>query len=277
MPPSTAIAWLTHFNDPEVDAAFGRLKREAAPWAQAFQVRHIPDGAALPASEPDVLLLTDDELAAALPSRHMQMSFLNQTVSSGFVDLVMIAAMRRLSDFDRVWLMEYDVDFSGDWGDFFAALEGSEADLLGTTLYPRARMPGWNHWNWFSGPDDLAPEHEARGFFPIVRLSRTFADTYAEQVGAGWFGHYEALYTSIALRCGLRVEDIGGEGPMTPEARRGRFYSNGDDPGIMAGSFRYRPPVADAYFPNDAGRSPANFLWHPVKTAAALAAPRWRS
>jgi hypothetical protein len=277
MPPSTAIAWLTHFSDPEVDAAFARLQREAAPWAKAFQVRHVPDGAEPPPPAADLIVVTDGELSAALPNRHMQMSFLGQTISSGFVDLVMMAAMRRLGDFERVWFVEYDVDFSGDWGDLFSVLAASDADLLGTTLYPRARMAEWFHWTWFSGPDDLAPEHEARGFFPMVRLSRTFAQTYAEQVEAGWFGHYEALYTSIALRGGLKVEDIGGDGPMTPEARRGLFYSNGADPGITVGSFRHKPPVAEAYFPNDPGRAPVNFLWHPVKTAAALAAPKWRT
>ena len=74
----------------------------------------------------------------------------------------------------------------------FAGLSGSEADLLGTTLYPRARMQGWYHWGWFDGPDDLAPEATARGFFPIVRLSRAFAVTYAEQVGAVRFVGAEA-------------------------------------------------------------------------------------
>lgn len=276
--PSTAIAWLTHFQDPQVDAAFARLAREAAPWAQAFRVRHDPeDNRARGEDLGDALLITDGEVSAALPRRSMQMSLLGQSISGGFVDLVMMAAMRRLAAYERVWFVEYDVDFSGDWGDFFAAMRGSEADLLGTTIYPRARTEGWFHWTWFDAPEDLPPEAQARGFYPIVRLSQRFAKAYAEELDSAWFGHYEALYTSIALRRGLRVEDIGAEGPMTPPERRGLFYANTDDPGITVGTFRHKPPVASAYYPDDPQRAPKDFLWHPVKTAAGLAAPRWRT
>jgi hypothetical protein len=65
-----------------------------------------------------------------------------------------------------------------------------------------------------------------RGFFPIVRLSRRFAEAYRAEVTAGWAGHFEALYPTIAVLRSLSDEDIGGTGPFVPEGRRGLWYWN---------------------------------------------------
>jgi hypothetical protein len=170
--------------------------------------------------------------------------------------------------YDSFWFVEYDVDFTGDWGTFFSAMASTEADLLGTTLYPRSQSESWCHWNAFRAPVGLAAEHQVRGFFPIVRLSRQFAHVYRNEIPNGWSGHYEALWPSIALHRKFRIEDIGGTGPFVPPARQGRFYTNSDDPILNAGTFRYRPPVAGKYYPHSAPQIAKDHLCHPVKTVA---------
>jgi hypothetical protein len=109
-----------------------------------------------------------------------------------------------------------------------------------------------------------------RGFFPVVRMSRRFIEAYKSEVPGGWAGHFEALYPTIAGMRGLGIEDIGGTGPFTPVARRGRFYSNGHPDGnLFPGTFRFRPPVASGYFmPFAPEFYEEDRLWHPIKTSA---------
>lgn len=262
----TAIVWLSHFDDPEGDAAFARLAREAARWGRVFRFMHLPQQCPAPDGG-DRLSVSDADLEQSMPTRFAEMNRRGGSVCAGFLDLVHLAAMRRLNDFDYAWFIEYDVDFSGSWGAFFSEFHNNAADLLGTTLYPRERQAKWSHWKWFGSPGDECRASEMRGFFPVARFSRRFAQVYAEAVRGGWSGHFEALYPTIALRHGLSAEDIGGEGPMTPQHRRGRLYTNTDAHRINIGTFRYRPPVSSHYFPGCDFGSPAH-LWHPIKTRA---------
>jgi hypothetical protein len=260
----TAIVWLTYFDDPEADAAFARLSNEASQWGQVIKVRHDPQGSREPGASA-TLSISDADLAAALPARLHYMQTLGRAVNQGS-DLLLLATVQKIPDFEFYWFVEYDVDFSGTWGTFFAEFVDCPADLLGTTLYPRSLSEGWMHWAWFKGPADVDERSVMRGFFPVNRLSRRFIEVYAREAGR-WEGHREALFPSIALHAGLTVEDIGGEGPMTPPHRRGKLYSN-SNPHLLAGTFRVSPPVDSHYFPNRAGALPANYLWHPIKTKA---------
>jgi hypothetical protein len=235
------------------------------------------DGGADLAGVPTVRV-GDGDLAATLPPRSVEKTEGGAPLNN-MLDLLHFAVMRRLSTFDHWWLLEYDTDFSADWRAFFSAFEGCQADLLGTTVYPRALDPKWFFWPGFQAPPAVSAAAHVRGFFPVVRLSRRFVDAYAAEVTNGWRGHFEALYPSIALFRGLRVEDIGGDGPFVPEPRRGRFYWNThDDVGLQPGTFRFEPAVSSHYF----SRGNRDFfepdrLWHPIKTHRARTHAPWRN
>jgi hypothetical protein len=262
---AAAIVWLTYFDDPEADAAFARLSNEASQWGRVIKMRHDPQGSREPGASA-TLSINDGDLAAALPARFDRMQAQGRAVNQGFCDLLHFATVQKLPDFELYWFIEYDVDFSGSWGAFFAEFVECPADLLGTTLYSRSLSERWFHWPWFKSPAEVDERSVTRGFFPVNRLSRRFIEMYAREAER-WEGHWEALFPSIALHAGLAVEDIGGEGPMTPPHRRGRLYSN-SNPHRLEGTFRAYPPVDTHYFPNRGDAEPRNYLWHPIKTEA---------
>jgi hypothetical protein len=107
-------------------------------------------------------------------------------VNRGYADLLHLALMRRLVRFEWVWMLEYDVDFSRHWGVFFSEFQKSDADLLGTTLYCRDDSSVWGHWPKFCGPGDLPDHNQARGFFPVLRMSQRFAKVYVAERDVGW-------------------------------------------------------------------------------------------
>jgi hypothetical protein len=265
-PAKTAIVWLTHFHDPLAEEAFARLAAEAAPWGHVVQVRN-GTGDLSAESGKNVILLGPEEVAAACPARHAEKSA-EPAGKRGYADLIYMAVMARLPAFEHVWILEYDADFSGHWGAFFTEFTNCSADLLGAAFYPRALSLTWAHWKKFQAPPNVDPNFHTRGFFPVARLSARFRAAYLEEVRKGWRGHCEAIWPSIALFRGLAIEDIGGEGPFVPPARRGRLYTGTDDPKLRVGTFRFRPRVAKSYHPASDAEFPPNHLCHPVKTAA---------
>src|SRR5262249_2515965 len=62
-----------------------------------------------------------------LPARYAQMR-LNGGVQGGYVDTIVIPCVLAL-DRPFVWAMEYDVDFSGNWRDFFGQFDNETSDL----------------------------------------------------------------------------------------------------------------------------------------------------
>ena len=263
----TAIVWLTHFLDAEGMAAVGRLGSEAAALGTVVCAYHTPAGRRGRIPGVPTVALGDADLAAALPGRFAAM-VQRRAPLNDVLDLVHFAAIRRLPDFDHWWFVEYDTDFSADWESFFRAFAECDADLLGTTIYPRTVDPRWFFWPDFEAPPSVPPGAAARGFFPVVRLSRRFVETYTADVADGWHGHFESLYPTIALVRGLVVEDIGGTGPFVPPSRRGLFYRNSyRDLRLYPGTFRFQPPVSTHYFaPTNRDLAEPERLWHPIKT-----------
>lgn len=189
----------------------------------------------------------------------------------GYLD-VAVLPLAAASDRDFVWVMEYDVDYSGDWSELFLQFDNNRADLLTTTLVPREQSSDWYYWPTAKPPPEVESHHLYRAFHPLMRLSRRFARWYLEQLcHRPWSGHYEYLLPTAALWGGFRVEDIGGDGPLCPENRKGRNYQNTPNhENLTPGTFVFRP-ARERYF----HESPEEFassatLYHPVKPGTAL-------
>ncbi len=187
----------------------------------------------------------------------------------GFTDLPLLHFFRHHPDYAYYWVVEYDVRFSGDWGEFFEELNQSDADLLCTTLTRAIDLPDWFHWSTLDV--DLARDRYVRGFFPIYRMSKAgfaFLDNAYRQGAAG---HYEGVIPSLFLSNGFKVEDIGGEGEFVPDHRRGRFYTNNRLTHYLnPGSFVFRPVRFNV------GQQ-SNLLWHPVKQPSWYDWLKWRT
>jgi hypothetical protein len=179
------------------------------------------------------------------------------------------AELRR---YDFVWLIEYDVDFAGNWRDFFLGTMGSKADFIGANIQPRHPEDDWPHWSWFRSPAEIPDDKHLRSFNPICRFSRRMIAVYVQAVQNDvWFGHTEALYPTIAWSHRLTISDLGGRGPFCPKELHGKNYHYDD--GYRSGTFIHAPPVRNVYFhekPHQFIRR--NLLFHPVKVHAPLRA-----
>ncbi len=172
---------------------------------------------------------------------------------------------RRWPGYARYWTIEFDVRYTGNWGDLFAELEESTADLLATNMQARHENVFWHHWPFLcTGRRALPEAHYVKAFLPVMRVSHRAFEVIDLAYRRGWHGHYEALWPTAVTDAGMSVEDIGGLSRFAPAGRRGRHYTStmGDD-GLSPGTFCYRPVKAEA----EVVEEPA-MLWHPVKPQA---------
>ncbi|WP_142850454.1 hypothetical protein [Telmatospirillum sp. J64-1] len=177
------------------------------------------------------------------------------------IELFHFTFQRRHPEYDTIWTVEYDVDFTGRWGDFFDAFATNDADLLGTSMHRLEVNPFWANWSSIRAPDGTPPPSETliRAFLPLCRLSRRAYDRLDAFYREGWHGHYECTVPTLLTRAGLRIEDIGGNGEFVAPGNRNRYYtSNPATRDLSPGSFVFRPIMT-------APGNRMNTLWHPVK------------
>jgi len=270
--------FLTHVWTPAVSDHYSRLKREAGVVLDVY-LAFQPSSSGVPVPtdmNPDIVIGLEQG-ASLLPRRYAAYRKDSREAPWGYVDLVWCTAFLDplLSGYDRFWLVEYDVDFSGDWRDFFAEAATFSGDLLATRVRRRSDDPRYGHLGYFRMPEP-AVEDPVIALFPISRLTRKLLESYrAELAARDWQGHFEIVLPSVAAYLGLAIEEIGGDGPFTPPERRNRFYRGPFD--LMSTyetTFNYRPVQSFHYF----GEAPQNFrepnqLYHPVKTDQSL----WQS
>ncbi|MET3352974.1 hypothetical protein V5F34_05585 [Xanthobacter autotrophicus] len=202
---------------------------------------------------------------AVLPERLRQLDE-NGGLVPGYVDVLTVAAAWPLPH-DHTWVMEFDVDYTGDWRALFERFAANDADLLTTTLVPLADDPDWYFNETALAPAHVDPACRMRSFNPLMRMSRRFMEAYAAEVrDPGWQGHFEYLLPTVARHLGLKIEDMGGDGPFCPPERRGRLYSNTPlDPNLVPGTFVYRPWRPDYFAERPQDFPQGDWLIHPVK------------
>jgi hypothetical protein len=219
-------------------------------------------------AEPDVLVTTD-EIKALFPGRtgaHPDRLFLYCTELVWFT----AAIKPELARYQNLWVLEFDVDFSGHWGRLFDEIIHYEGDLLGTDLRRASDNPDWALLPGVTMPRH-APPDPVIGFFPIVRASRRLVELYHRDADA-WIGHFELVLPTLAEAHGLTVSELGGDSAFTPPARRGRHYTTEKSVRRSLATFVFRPPRTRRYFVE----APGDFLvpdslYHPVKTQLSVA------
>jgi len=249
--------FVTHVDTPRVRAHFNRLCRETAGF---IDWHFLYNDGNRPAPRWDVKTRSPEDM---MPARFRQM-VKNEGIMNGHQDPLIIPCVLALGR-RYVWVMEYDVDFAGPWGDFFGLYRDDQTDLLTTTLTTPTIEPDWHHWSTARYPADLRPAQMRRDFHPIMRLSRRFAETYcAAMCDDSWGGHWEFLFATVAEYHGLSVRDLQYGG-----ARHGigpTYTNTPNDLRLLPGTFVWRP-FRDAYFhekPDDFAE--IGRLYHPIKT-----------
>jgi hypothetical protein len=265
-----AIVFVTHVEGERIHRHYIRLQSETAGLLPAYLcVPHTTQLRTGTTSLPAHFRVTDAGMMAALPVRFEDMQTRGNGLLPGFVDLIHMAVMLdpELDRYGYIWIVEYDVDFSGSWERFFSHAMTSRADFLATTIFPRSQTTDFIHWSWFKVPGFCPHKWHFRSFNPIFRFSRRMIEFYRATVEDGaWGGHTESLYPTIAAYRGLRMEDLGGSGPFFPKHAGPSHYVNTPRGDLAPGTFVYRPVEHDSYFHED----PTAFrhrdhLYHPVK------------
>jgi hypothetical protein len=192
------------------------------------------------------------------------------SIVPGYLDVMIIPCVLAMSS-ERVWVMEYDVDYTGRWADFFAQFTDRDSDLMTTTLTHISDCQDWAHWPAARCPSWVDRRFVHRAFHPLMRLSRSFAGAYAlMMLDQAWAGHAEFTLPTAALAAGAVVEDIGGEGPLTPPALRDTNYLNTpSDPDLSPGTFVWRPPRQHYFHERPDEFDLPGRLYHPVKSGLA--------
>ncbi|MBW7850593.1 MAG: hypothetical protein H3C38_08870 [Rhodospirillales bacterium] len=268
MPPrSEAVLLLTHFLDEHIVSLYRRLAAEAGARDVRILFNATDDGnpgyrapgdaAVWPFGEADLRSL-------GYPRKGRHISDLD-------IELFSFPFQRAHPEYEHVWIVEYDVDFTGSWSEVFDAFSSNDADLLATNIHRFADNPGWWNWRGVRGPGGrVATEALVRVFMPFSRMSRRAYATLDAAYRQGWRGHYECTVPTILTQAALRIEDIGGDGEFVRPANRNRFYTSTPTVNDLSpGTFVFRPVMAAA------GGRP-NTLWHPVKPPGTRYVRGWR-
>ena len=174
--------FVTSRDEPQIRAHFRRLQEQTE---GLLDLSYIVNRSDLP--EPDCSLshISPKEI---MP-RRMQRMLENGGMYGGFVDVLFVPLALAVKN-EYVWIIEYDVDFSGDWRDFFQQFETDRSDVLTTSLITRAESLDWVHWETAGPPPEVPQSQHLRSFNPIMRLSRRFLKAYVRETARReWSGH----------------------------------------------------------------------------------------
>lgn len=185
------------------------------------------------------------------------------TLVPGNGDLFFLDVCRQLEPlpFRHLWLIEDDVDWSGNWADFLLRFESFEGDLVGTNLRRHSQSLDWYWWSTFAPPAHIPMSDWLVGFYPTRRVSRRFIELILADDRASWRGHFECAWPTVARAEGLLVRDFAEvDGPSV--------YENVNEGWMGPGTYVYRPVRSDGYF----HEAPFNLqqrdmLYHPIKVA----------
>lgn len=164
------------------------------------------------------------------------------------------------------WLIEYDVEFTGNWSSLMKECSDnlSDYDLLSCYVerYDEEKNKFWPWW-YRSNNVGVSLKDCIKGFNPICRFSNdalAYIDFYQKK---GYSAHSEVMITTCLYHGGFRIGDFGGCGEFVPKGYENRFYIPNMS-GINDGTMRYRP----VYRIKDIEEARLhNKLFHPLKQA----------
>lgn len=257
---NSALLFFTHVDDPRVRRHFAKIKQDLAGIMPVFFVYQYDE------IVPDFVVdiqIGEGDIEAYFPRRSSERIVEKRRINSGYYDTVfMTAAMNPLlDDFDYIWCVEYDVDYTGNWTDLFSQIDNHEKeecyDLIACCFGTYLDSPDFTHWQYSKIPPDLHSndrefDHRRNCFMPISKLSKTFVRKYIEIVNQDyWFGHFEILIPTIASLYGFSSFDLMKTVPQVMNDR----------------TFGYRPVRSEVYYAeNRLGPSwEEGVLYHPVK------------
>lgn len=201
---------------------------------------------------------------AELPSKLNIQVLDRQRIVPGSTHLAVIDFFIQYPTYDFYWFIEYDVDYTGEWIDFFSYFSRDvTSDLLASHIKEKHEEPLW-HWWKYSNSQTIQFSKRLRAFLPIYRMSSRMVRGLLDFLRYTQFrAHHEEAIPTIAYANNMVIRDFGGHGSYVHPSDINAHYIEGpdnEDGFISSGSFRYRPEV----IPHNEQILP-NKLIHPVK------------
>lgn len=176
----------------------------------------------------------------------------------GNCDVVPLLFRRAHPQYDRYWLVEDDVDYSGDIHTLFSQLDRRDGDLLASHL---ARgHDGWAYSSMLRAPGtDITPASSLLVFLTFYRIGADALDLIDRCYRDGWNAHSENAWATMLHHGGMRVVDFGGNGEFVADEDRNRHYH-----GLANDGFEKNGSFGTMNIRLRAGRQ-KDLLWHPIK------------
>jgi len=176
----------------------------------------------------------------------------------GNCDLPPLLFRREQPQYGQYWVVEDDVEYSGDIHTLFAGLADREGDLLAAHL---ARgFDGWTYSSMLRAPGtDITPASSWLVFLTFYRISGAALDLIDRYYLEGWNAHSENAWATILKHAGMSVVDFGGAGEFVAEEDRDKRYQ-----GVANDGFEKRGSFGTMNIRLRAGRE-KDLLWHPIK------------
>ena len=259
-----ALLFLTHRWDDVLRHRFERIVREAGETADVFLLIRKCDetGQALAKFPPRAGKLAgfdQEHLAQKLGFPTMK----PDALVPGSTHFPIMAFHRQLPDYIHYFAVEFDVEFTGNWGALVRDVTGQAPDFASMHFHTPDEKPDWRWWDhchpaqadcdWASDRANLR-----RSFNPVYCLSNSAIEQLDQAHRDGWKGHYEVLLATILTQRGGKIVDLGD-------------YCIGEEQNPKPGkpvdtisTFRWRPNVSQRELLR---RSTGKTLFHPVKDA----------
>ena len=197
----TVILFCCHFLSPEIEKEFSRLKKCCGSdfdVVLSYDCSRDPDRIS---SDFSSHLFTVDQI------KKMGYGFPVQEDIWQHAEYPIIDYYLRKPQYDFYWRIEYDVQFGGDWGDFFRHFLDNKADLLGTYIKTYKDEPNWYWWNKMNL--QVNRDYLRGMFFPVARFSRRALAFLDQKYRAGALGYCEIIVPTLLNMERMNIEDIG--------------------------------------------------------------------
>lgn len=263
---STAAVYLTHRWDPVHAYRFQRLSREIAGIMDVFllvqtrnanqtlhEIRRLLGGALTS----QVRTFDPDVLPAQLGYPYL--------TSKGLVPgnaHYPLSLFCRTHVYEHYWLVENDVEFTGNWSVLFETCSKCNSDLIAAHLRNYQDDPVWRLWTTLVAPlrRPLNLQKLSKAFFPIYRISRSALLLINQLQRSGWRGHFECLIPTMLSLHSMSVTDFQDIHPF--------YLGRLQDPpktqaeALALSTLRWRPEITlqEAHQHLD-----KNIILHPIK------------
>ena len=260
----SALLWMTHLWDRELEAEFESILNNSDP--DSPEVWLMPDSRTPGAEDlarryPRCHTIVEKDLFRSLPYTHPEGAALYD-----YVHYPLLHFFLSHPEFEYYWVIEFDVRFTGDWGSFLHTCGTYSHDLVTCHIRGADEEPLWWLWDTLRHPTKTIDRSGClRSFNVIYRISNRALSLVHAALSDGWQGHPEVLIPTLLKNGGCTLLDFGGDGDYTPAGMKNAWYTSGSTRlGALSPfcTLRFRPSRGRAGIRR-------NKIYHPVKPVAA--------